>query len=377
MKPTVTIRTKPLSGDRFRIYFDFYPSVILPGAKKSTRRKFTDLFLYAKPHSPQEKEHNKQVQIEADLIRAKYLNILNQREFYSEIEKEAYLRKQIEKQSFTSFYISLLEKRSGETKRQWKTTLHCLQRFHPTDILFSDIQVHFVESFKSFLLSPEATNKKKKLHQNTSQTYFKPFRVALNSAYRYGYLSKDYCKIVSDIKLIESKRNFLTSDEVKMLISTPCADEEIKRASLFSIYTGLRLSDIQSLKWENIIQSEHGASIDFRQKKTKGLEVLPISQDAESLLGKSQPGDLLIFPTLYTKKNYNDIIKEWVEKANIRKHITFHSFRHTNATLLLKNGAEIVTVSKLMGHKSLKTTMVYIKILDDTKRAAVELLKFV
>ena len=376
MKSKVSLLTKPLAGDRLRIYFDFYPAIIIPGTSQPTRRHFTDLFLYKHPKTPQEKEHNKVVKMQSDIKLGHFSNICSNYEFFSQKEREAYEMEQKQKQSFYTFFTILLEQRTGETKRQWKTTLHCLQRFHPRDILFSDITVEFVESFKYFLLSPASTKKNKKLNQNTSRNYFKPFRVTLNKAYKYGYVSKDFCKIVSDIKEIESHRNVLTTDEIKKLMTTHCIDDEIKRASLFAIYTGIRHSDICLLSWKDLIQTETGTSIDFRQKKTKNLEVLPISKEAQELIGKRQADDILLFPTLYTKKKHNDIIKEWVKQAGIRKDITFHCFRHTHATQLLHKGVAEFTVGKLMGHRSQKTTRQYIKLMDDTKRNAVELLTF-
>ena len=376
MKTKVSLRTKPLATDRVRLYFDFYPPIVLPGKTKSTRRIFTDLFLYTQPKSPQEKEHNKEVKIQSDILLGKYSSFSSNYEFFSQADKNAFERKQREKQSFYSFFMSLLEYRTGETKRQWKTTLHCLERFHPGDILFSDITVEFVASFKKFLQTPAATKKNKKLHQNTSRNYFKPFRVTLNTAYKYEYLSKDFCKIVSDIKELESKKNVLTTDEIKRLIHTHCIDEEIKRASLFSIYTGLRHSDICLLTWKDFVQTETGISIDYRQKKTSNLELLPISKEAQELIGQIQADDILIFPTLITKKKHNDVIKEWMKQAEIRKHITFHCFRHTHGTLLFHKGASELTVGKLMGHRSQKTTRQYIKLMDYTKRNAVELLTF-
>jgi integrase len=257
MKTKVSLRTKPLATDRVRLYFDFYPPIVLPGKTKSTRRIFTDFFLYTHPKSPQEKEHNKEVKIQSDILLGKYSSFSSNYELFSQADK-----------------------------------------------------------------------------------------------------------------------NVLTTDEIKRLIHTHCIDDEIKRASLFSIYTGLRHSDICLLSWKDFVQTETGISIDYRQKKISNLELLPISKEAQELIGQIQADDILIFPTLITKKKHNDVIKEWMKQAEIRKHITFHCFRHTHGTLLFHKGASELTVGKLMGHRSQKTTRQYIKLMDDTKRNAVELLTF-
>ena len=66
-----------------------------------------------------------------------------------------------------------------------------------------------------------------------------------------------------------------------------------------------------------------------------------------------------------------ETIKEWTKKAGIEKHVTFHTSRHTYATWMLSKGIDIYTVSKLLGHKNLRTTEVYAKIIDETKENAV------
>ena len=182
--------------------------------------------------------------------------------FFSDLEREAYEKKQKEKQSFSDFYDDLLNKRTGKTREQWVTTKHYLQAFYSLDIKFGDLTVQFVEDFKTFLLSLRVKGNKK-IHQNTAKTYFKAFRTALNTAYKFEYISKDLCKIVSDIKEIDTKREFLTEDEV-LLLKTPREDDLVRRASLFAIYSGLRLSDIIELKWNQIMFQKDGAILILR-----------------------------------------------------------------------------------------------------------------
>ena len=110
------------------------------------------------------------------------------------------------------------------------------------------------------------------------------------------------------------------------------------------------------------------------KKKTRKVEVLPISDDAYSLLNNINSKRKQVF-SLYTTSHLNKQIKRWVIDAGIDKHITFHSFRHTYATLQLEFGTDIFTVSKMLGHKSLNTTMVYAKIVDKKKREATNKIK--
>ena len=135
--------------------------------------------------------------------------------------------------------------------------------------------------------------------------------------------------------------------------------------------TGLRWSDINKLVWAEVQHSkEVGYYICFRQQKTKRVETLPISEQAFSLLGERGVEEERIFIGLKYSAWLNLKLQQWVSKAGVSKNITFHCARHTYATLQLTLGTDIYTVSKLLGHKDLKTTQVYAKIIDEKKKEA-------
>jgi len=118
-----------------------------------------------------------------------------------------------------------------------------------------------------------------------------------------------------------------------------------------------------------------GYFLNFSQKKTKGVEYYPISEQAVSLLNeRGEPTDR-VFEGLEYSAYQNKYLYQWIGAAGITKDITFHSFRHTFATLQLFSGTDIYTVSKMLGHKDLKTTQLYAKIVDDTKRKAADKIK--
>src|SRR5690606_34412809 len=115
---------------------------------------------------------------------------------------------------------------------------------------------------------------------------------------------------------------------------------------------GLRFSDIQKLTWSEIHHStENGYYIRFRQKKTEGQETLPISDEAAQLCGTRLSANEPVFFDLTYSDSNNQKLREWMIRSGIEKHITFHSARHTYATLQLTLGTDIYTVSKLLGHK--------------------------
>lgn len=180
---------------------------------------------------------------------------------------------------------------------------------------------------------------------------------------------------IKSIKLQETQREFLTLDELQKLAACPFPEyDDLRRASLFSALTGLRFSDIEKLTWAEIHKSaESGDYIRFTQKKTKDTETLPISEDARELLGEAGESQAKVFPNL----NYSQCIylPFWTRRAGIERKITFHSFRHTHAFIQLSLGTDIYTVSKLLGHRSVKTTQIYARVINETKRQAVNRIK--
>ena len=130
------------------------------------------------------------------------------------------------------------------------------------------------------------------------------------------------------------------------------------------------------MKWFEVGYIEgQGHFLNFNQKKTKGVETLPISEQAYNLLGEPKAPTENVFKGLTYSAYQNKHLFQWIGAAGITKDITFHCFRHTYATLQLFNGTDIYTLSKLLGHKDLKTTQVYAKIVDAAKREATNRIK--
>ena len=138
--------------------------------------------------------------------------------------------------------------------------------------------------------------------------------------------------------------------------------------ALFSAYTGLRWSDVSKLKVSELKQTPEGWTIDFEQKKTGREELLPISDDAYNLLPIPPTGEKIFGHVDY--KDMQKPLKQWIERAGIKKHITFHSFRHSFAMNMLAHKVDIVTISSMLGHASISTTQVYARALAAEKRAA-------
>lgn len=147
--------------------------------------------------------------------------------------------------------------------------------------------------------APQGGTKRGTISQNTAATYFSIFKAGLKQAFIDGYLTIDISAKVKGIQERESRREYLTVEELNRLAQTPC-DPLLKRAALFSALTGIRHCDIQKLKWSEVEMFNGGYRLNFTQQKTKGVEYMPISEQAYNLCGEPKEGELLVLPDFLT-----------------------------------------------------------------------------
>ena len=209
--------------------------------------------------------------------------------------------------------------------------------------------------------------KEKTLHVNTQFYYLKTLRYCLNRA-----VSEDYKP-----KRNRTERDYLTIKELTRLVHTPFYNTLLRKAFLFSCFCGLRHCDIIALRWEDIRYDENGnALLSIIQKKTKEAISLPLCSEAIKHLPDrgNAPETEKVFAGLVSLGRSNVILHKWVEQAGISKHVTFHTARHTHATMMLTLGVDLYTVSKLLGHTNIQTTQIYAKLVDESKKKAIDLI---
>lgn len=335
---------------------------------KKRTYEFLRLYLYDKPKNFLEKEHNKETEQLAEAIRAQKILDIQSR-------KHGFVSSVNGKIGFLEYFKLMVEKKSDSNGNygNWLSTLKHLTNFcKGNDIQLSKVDDTFLESFKIYLLTNKISSRNGKLSQNSALSYFNKVRTSLKEAYQTKMIAENPINRVKGIKEKESNRQYLTLDELQKLVKTDCDYPIIKDAFIFSSLTGLRFSDIKSLKWKNITyDSQNGYIIKFTQQKTKGVENLPISEQAIRIIGERKHDDDFVFSNLIYSAYHNKILHKWIEKAGIDKHITFHCARHSFATLQLTMNTDIYTVSKLLGHRHLKTTEIYAKVIDKKKINAV------
>tara|TARA_R110000765_G_scaffold339849_1_gene429952 strand:- start:1210 stop:2364 length:1155 start_codon:yes stop_codon:yes gene_type:complete len=374
----IHLRKKKLKSGKISLYLEYYKgNTKTPGGKRKILRDFEylDLYLFPNPETPEEKKKNKENLELADQIFTIRKAELYQGKYNIQNDKKG-------KVGFLEFYEEKKEERykSKGNYDNWDAAQKHIEAYCPSHITLNDVDVNFIKGFKKYLDTVAVTKSKKNLSQNTKHTYFNKFKACLNAAFEEGYLKENYIKKVKGFTMGESTREYLTADELQKLASTHCKLPLLKSAFLFSALTGIRWSDVNKMKWSEVrdegMDSENTPifRIVFQQKKTEGVEYLYISQQARVLLGERKDSEERVFKGLRYSAHMNLQLLRWCMFAGIKKHITFHSARHTNAVLLLENGADIYTVSKRLGHREIRTTEIYAKIIDQKMKEAANLL---
>lgn len=244
------------------------------------------------------------------------------------------------------------------------------------NITIGEITREFCNEFVIYMMNDYITYKNTHPSKGTVLNYLKCIKAAMNMAIEEGIVNENPVNRINTEALKDGakKREYLTVEEVKKLIDTPCKRPDIKAAFLFSCFCGLRISDVRALKWRNIVIEDDKIRVEILQYKTKQPLYLPLNQQALRWMPeRGEAGDDdKVFSTLPDRNL--DIITSWAKKAGITKHVTYHVSRHTFATMELTMGADLYTTSKLLGHTDVRTTQIYAKIINSKKYEAVSLL---
>lgn len=368
IKEQVHLKTRKLSNGNETIYLD----IIAEGKRK---REFLKLYLY--PGTDRAiRKRNEETLIIANAVKSKRILELQNGRFQFENKKK---EKILLVDWMNMIRNDALQTKSANYCYTLKSTIMHIEKYiHGRKVYLDEVDKKFVLGFiKHLRVTP--TYRGVPLGRESIYTYYMAFCIALNKAVKNELIDKNPCEAIpSEDKpqRSESNREYLTLEEVKKLIDTECKDVRVKRLFLFSCFTGLRYKDIFNLRWKNIVTIEEGVyQIETVQQKTQTKVVIPLSDNALQWLPErgmdGEENRIFMMPESSCAYDY---LHDWSKKAGIRKNVTFHVGRHTYATLLLYYGADLYTVSKLLGHKSVKTTQIYAKVMDETKRVAVNLI---
>ena len=317
----------------------------------------------------------------ADGVRSIRQKEYDNADLYTEKEAELAVQNQRQQIDFIEYFSKVSKDRHRNSSQSiivnWNRVGELLKLFTNNQPLpFSQINLSKAEEIRRFMLTaPCGGNKKGTVSHNTAATYYSIFKAGLKQAFIDGYLTVDISAKIKGIQDQESRREHLSVEELNILAETPCDRPILKRAALFSALTGVRHCDIQKLKWKEIQVVGEQVRLNFTQQKTKGVEYMPISEQAYQLCGEPGKPEQLVFEDLPDPSWISGPLKRWIKSAGITRNITFHCFRHTYATLQLAGGTDIYTVSKMLGHTNVKTTQIYAKVVDEKKQKATKAIK--
>lgn len=367
VKEPVRVRQRRLANGSMSLYLDVYVKGV---------RKVESLGLYLVPEStPLDRQQNIHARQVADKIKAERILALRNHgvrqwdkvkrscitlvDFLKEYEREK-----------SGFSPSTLK---GRRDLRLKIETYLKEADRP-DIVLANVDADFCRGFIEFLrYAKNAVRKDGSVISNGAAHHHQAvLNGALNKAVRDGILPSNPLKSISPKEKYqpsESMREYLTLEEMKAAMAAPCPHGDVKRAFLFSCFTGLRLGDVRSLTWGRIVKAPDGKTLFLRTRmqKTQKLLNVPLSKEAVDCLNPRQNTEEPIFTLPTGSSNIERDIGRWMRNAGIAKHITYHCSRHTYATMLLTLGVDIYTVSKLLGHANVNTTAIYAKIVDRKK----------
>lgn len=367
-KEPIRLRTKKLSNGNLSIYLDFY---------RDGNREYEFLKLYLIPEKTKsDKLQNEETLRTANAIKAQRIVLLQNEEHGFTISNKA-------KVNFIEYMkmqaINYKERDSIAYSESVNATIEHLIKYKGENITLKQVDKPYLMGFIGYL--DKVKSKHNKPLSNASKAlYYDVVSIALNKAVKDEIIPFNPATKIPYTdrpQQGEATKQYLTFEEVKALINTPCKCEMLKQAFLFSCFCGLRYSDVKGLTWSKIHKiNDDDYQVEIKQQKTGEILYLPLSGNALQWLPEKETvkdnDNIFVLPNSVT--TIEKYLRLWASDAGIKKHITFHVARHTNATLMLYFGADIYTVSKLLGHTNVRTTQVYAKIVDESKRKAVNLI---
>ena len=337
MKLSVTLRQRTLKSGRVTLYLDIYTNGI---------RKTESLNLYLVG----ERKADKETLRLANIIRARREEELLATSANSLTKGDA---------MFLPTYKQMANRVAPGTRKIYIQAVNALREVCEVEQLrCRDITPKLLEAYSAHL--------SKRYKASTARLLQTSLTVWCNFALKKGFIAVNPSLNIERIRVEQTHREFLTEEELRRMIATMDTTNVMHRAFIFACLTGLRYSDIIRVRYEDIVDGV----ITLRQQKTNEVVYIPLTDDVSRLIEPLAHEGLVFGPlvasTLMRK------IRRWAQKAGITKRISMHTARHTFAVLLLTKGVDIYTVSRLLGHRNVKTTQIYADIVDERRKEAIK-----
>lgn len=359
------------NGTEYVLYLVYYYGYNRENGTPIQKKEKLSLTLTATPRTPLQRQQNKET-----IELAKKIRFEREQQFIE--DKEGY---RLKKQTETNFYVFFQNYIDSYTKADIRVIEMALRAF----------KSFIAEEYPQYKarIEPQHINKDMMIkfadfitdtHKGQgAATVWGRFKKVINYAVEHGVFKQTPCKGVSipvcDDVLV---KDILSKDELITLFNTHYEKEnaEVRRAFALTCFAGLRFCDVQKLTYNNI--DYENKILNFRQSKTAGHSaksgvMIPLNDQLLGIIGEKPAeanGETRVF-NLPTQDGCNKVLRSWCKRANIDKHITWHCGRHSFATGLLTNGANIKVVAELLGHSKLKYVEVYVRAIDEAKADAI------
>lgn len=374
----ITIRTRTLKTGSRSIYLDFYE-------KGERWSEYLNLFLVP-DDAPDARRLNDASMAKANEIKSKRLLGIDEDETETDGGKSIQLPKRIFA-DWLNDYIEGIRRNpsySQLTYRNHRSTVNIIKEYlqyrRRPRYLMSKIDKKFVIGLLDFMKNTYRNTKSpdspKEMSQHTLHLHQTTLVRMLNAAVKEGIMNSNPFYALGKHERIakaQSEREYLTKEELLALADAPTTNETTRRAFMFCCFTGLRYSDVCTLAWRDIKQVDSGLVVSIRaMRKTRKQITIPLNQSALKWLpdrNGCKPGQRVFDMTCLSA--CDRCLKKSAAAAGIEKNVSYHTSRHTFATLSLAAGGDLYTVGKLLGHSDIHTTQIYADVVMETKIEAV------
>lgn len=380
----VEIKERALKGVNRGLYMEYYEKGF---------RKRENLHLYLIPDdATNAKSINKRTYLKAMAVRSD--RILNPPEFDKKPGQEDGIDCTTTWLEWCDEYIRYsVGCGNGESAMQHKKTARkrikeYLERKGRTDILLKDVTTEIISGLYDYMRNDYRNPGQIKVRDGRLSDYsLRHFGETINAIFnkalregRIGYNPLRGLNTLERFHVPDKHREYLTPDELTRFLAVEPATEterQVQKAFGLSCMTGLRLGDVQRLRWDDIKPMGEGWAVSIVQQKTGNQVTVPLNGLALSLLPpRPENDDENVFRLPGKSGKVTKYVRSIRDKAGITgKELTYHCSRHTAATLAISAGAELYSVSKILGHRNLVSTQVYAKVNLDKKIEAVNLTK--
>jgi len=297
--------------------------------KASGQRIASGIFTYNRPKDLIEKNHNKEALKILETKRSRM--ILDKQSIYT-----GYTPAYKIKINFLDFYGHYVLSNVINNSRHLSCSYNHFKTFLKRNFISaSDITENLCENYRAFLLS--------KYDGETPANYFSEFKRVLKAGKRAGYfIENPAADLVCRVNRNRQKKEVIEPKEYIQLLKTPCCNSDVRKAFIFSLYTGLRWCDVKTLRWENV-KSE---TVELIQNKTQVAVEIPLHSIIKTIFGERKTGLLFRLPTA---NGANKVLKSWCANAGLKKHITWHCARLSFSVLLQDEGINTATVAGMLG----------------------------